>query len=76
MWLPNVKPHWAEKSAGALLAAGKALRGESPDVLHLHSVVAGSLAPVLRSKVAPCIVQMNGIEWQRNRWGKCWPRVC
>jgi glycosyltransferase involved in cell wall biosynthesis len=69
VWLPTVKPHWAEKSAGALLAGCKALREESPDVLHLHSVVAGSLAPLLRSKVAPCIVQMHGIEWLRTRWG-------
>src|SRR2546423_1015932 len=59
VWLPSVKPHWAEKSVGALIAVGKALRAESPDVLHLHSVVAGSLAPLLRSKVAPCIVQMH-----------------
>jgi glycosyltransferase involved in cell wall biosynthesis len=69
VWLPSVKPHWAEKSAGALMAAAKALKEESPDILHLHSVVAGSLAPLLRSKVAPCIVQMHGIEWLRTRWG-------
>lgn len=69
VWLPSVKPHWAEKSAGALMAATRALREQSPDILHLHSVVAGSLAPLLRSRVAPCIVQMHGIEWLRTRWG-------
>ena len=69
VWLPSVKPHWAEKSAGALWAAAKALKVESPDVLHLHSVVAGSLALLLKSRVAPCIVQMHGIEWLRTRWG-------
>jgi glycosyltransferase involved in cell wall biosynthesis len=69
IWVPSVKPHWAEKTAGALWAASKALREESPDVLHLHSVVAGSLAPLLKAKVAPCVVQMHGIEWLRTRWG-------
>jgi glycosyltransferase involved in cell wall biosynthesis len=68
IWLPSVKPYWAEKSAGVLAAAWKVLH-ESPDILHLHSVVAGSLAPLLRWKDAPCVVQMHGIEWQRNRWG-------
>jgi glycosyltransferase involved in cell wall biosynthesis len=52
-----------------LMAACKALHTECPDVLHLHSVVAGSLAPLMQYKVAPCIVQMHGIEWLRNRWG-------
>jgi glycosyltransferase involved in cell wall biosynthesis len=68
IWLPSIKPYWAEKSAGALVAAWKALR-ESPDILHLHSVVAGSLALLLRGKGAPCVVQMHGLEWLRNRWG-------
>jgi len=69
VWLPSIKPHWVEKSAGALLAALKALGEETPDVLHLHSVVAGSLAPLLRRKGASCVVQMHGIEWLRSRWG-------
>jgi glycosyltransferase involved in cell wall biosynthesis len=68
IWLPRVKPYWAEKSAGALAAGWKALREERPDIVHLHSVVAGSLAPLLRTIVAPCIVQMHGLEWQRTRW--------
>jgi glycosyltransferase involved in cell wall biosynthesis len=69
LWLPSMKPHWVEKSAGALWAATRALRGTTPDILHLHSVVAGSFAPLLQSRVAPCIVQMHGIEWLRTRWG-------
>ncbi|HTF70525.1 MAG TPA: glycosyltransferase family 4 protein [Edaphobacter sp.] len=69
IWLPSIKPHWAEKTVGVLVAAYKTLR-ESPDILHLHSVVAGSLSPLLRFKGAPCIVQMHGIEWLRNRWGR------
>jgi glycosyltransferase involved in cell wall biosynthesis len=69
IWLPRVKPHWAEKCCGAGLAVHRALVEEPPDILHLHSVVAGSLAAILRFKGAPCIVQMHGIEWMRTRWG-------
>jgi glycosyltransferase involved in cell wall biosynthesis len=69
IWLPRVKPYWIEKSCGAILATCRALREETPDVIHLHSVVAGSMAPVLRCKGAHCIVQMHGIEWMRTRWG-------
>lgn len=69
VWVPDIKPHWAEKGAGALAAAYYALRTTAPDIFHLHSVVAGSLAPILRWKGTPCIVQMHGLEWQRTRWG-------
>jgi glycosyltransferase involved in cell wall biosynthesis len=69
IWLPSVTPYWAEKSVGALIAAWKALR-QSPDIFHLHSVVAGSLAPLLQLKGVPCVVQMHGLEWLRNRWGR------
>ncbi len=69
VWLPRMKPYWAEKTAGALVAASNAFRQEIPDVFHLHSVVAGSLAPFLRRKKTPCVVQMHGIEWLRTRWG-------
>jgi glycosyltransferase involved in cell wall biosynthesis len=69
IWLPKVEPHWAEKCCGGIMAAVRALRENKPDVFHLHSVVAGSIAPLLRSKGTPCVLQMHGIEWQRTRWG-------
>jgi glycosyltransferase involved in cell wall biosynthesis len=69
IWLPRIKPYWAEKTCGGVFAAMRALREDAPDVFHLHSVVAGSLAPILRAKGIPCVLQMHGIEWQRSRWG-------
>jgi glycosyltransferase involved in cell wall biosynthesis len=69
IWLPRMKPYWAEKCFGSLAATIRALREDAPDVYHLHSVVAGSSAPILRLKGAPCILQMHGIEWKRTRWG-------
>jgi glycosyltransferase involved in cell wall biosynthesis len=69
VWLPRVKPHWAEKCSGALLAALKATWQNRPDVIHLHSVVAGSVAPLMPRKGAALVLQMHGIEWMRSRWG-------
>jgi glycosyltransferase involved in cell wall biosynthesis len=69
IWLPRMKPYWAEKCFGGLAATLRALREDAPDVYHLHSVVAGSSAPILRLKGTPCILQMHGIEWKRTRWG-------
>lgn len=67
-WLPRVKPYWAEKSSGALVAALMALVSDAPDIIHFHSVAAGSTAAVLKIKRAPCVLQMHGIEWLRTRW--------
>jgi glycosyltransferase involved in cell wall biosynthesis len=70
VWLSRTRPHWAEKTAGALAAALHELRVRPrPDVIHLHSVAAGSMAFMLRSRVSPCVVQMHGVEWMRSRWG-------
>jgi len=69
VWLPRIKPYWAEKSTGAVLAACRELVADGPDVIHLHSVVAGATAAMLRTKRVPCVLQMHGIEWMRSRWG-------
>jgi glycosyltransferase involved in cell wall biosynthesis len=69
VWLPKVRPYWAEKFCGAAMAAYVEMRSDSPDVVHLHSVAAGAMAAFLRFRHAPCVVQMHGIEWMRSRWG-------
>jgi glycosyltransferase involved in cell wall biosynthesis len=69
VWVPKIRPYWAEKFCGAALATCKELMTARPDVIHLHSVAAGAMAAVLRCRRAPCIVQMHGVEWMRTRWG-------
>lgn len=69
VWLPRIKPYWAEKSSGALIGACMEMMAERPDIIHLHSVAAGATAPLLRLKRVPCVLQMHGIEWMRTRWG-------
>jgi glycosyltransferase involved in cell wall biosynthesis len=69
VWLPRITPYWAEKFCGAMMAAYLEFTTDSPDVIHLHSVAAGSMAAILRHRRALCVVQMHGVEWKRSRWG-------
>lgn len=69
VWLPKVKPYWAEKFCGAAMATYNEFLTDSPDIIHLHSVAAGTMAALLRWRRAPCIIQMHGVEWMRSRWG-------
>ncbi|HVW08118.1 MAG TPA: glycosyltransferase, partial [Bryobacteraceae bacterium] len=69
IWLPRLRPHWTEKFAGALMASCMEMTRRRPDVLHLHSVAAGAMAPFLTMRPSPCVVQMHGLEWMRSRWG-------
>lgn len=67
--IPCVKHSALEKlSASAMAAFHLFTKGEKYDVVHCHSVAAGAFAPFLRLKGHKCILQMHGIEWQRNRW--------
>jgi glycosyltransferase involved in cell wall biosynthesis len=75
IWLPRLRPHWTEKFAGALMATGMELARRRPDVLHLHSVAAGAMAPLLTMRDVPCVIQMHGLEWMRSRWGGAAQRV-
>jgi glycosyltransferase involved in cell wall biosynthesis len=68
IWLPRLQPHWCEKPAGALTAAFHQLSNSNTDVVHLHSVVSGAMAGLIRFLRVPCVVQMHGVEWQRSRW--------
>src|ERR1700742_762463 len=44
VWLPKVRPYWAENFCGAAMAAYKEMRTASAEIVHLHSVAAGSMA--------------------------------
>jgi glycosyltransferase involved in cell wall biosynthesis len=69
VWLPKVKPYWAEKFCGAAMATYKEFMTDSSDIIHMHSVAAGTMAALLRWRSAPCVIQMHGVEWMRGRWG-------
>lgn len=67
--VPCIKHSALEKlSTSASAAFHLMLKGSNHDVIHCHSVAAGAFAPFLRLRGYKCILQMHGIEWQRNRW--------
>jgi len=67
--VPCVKHSALEKLSASTTAAMQIIaKGGEYDILHCHSVAAGAFAPFLRLKGYRCILQMHGIEWQRNRW--------
>jgi glycosyltransferase involved in cell wall biosynthesis len=67
--VPCVKHSSLEKLSASATAAFKIIaKSEEYDIIHCHSVAAGAFAPFLRLRGYKCILQMHGIEWQRNRW--------
>ena len=69
VWVPSDQALLGGKMQRHALRFNRALKLDTPDMMHLHSVVAGSLAPLLRMRRIPCVLQMHGIEWMRSRWG-------
>ncbi|MDY0331762.1 MAG: glycosyltransferase family 4 protein [Thiomonas sp.] len=67
--VPCIKSSAFEKlSTSASAALHLLFKGGKYDVIHCHSVAAGAFAPFLRLRGYKCLLQMHGIEWQRNRW--------
>lgn len=67
--VPCIKHSALEKLTTSAAAALHLLsKGGKFDVIHCHSVAAGAFAPLLRMRGYKCLLQMHGIEWQRNRW--------
>jgi len=67
--VPCIKKSSLEKlSASASAAFSLLVNRDKYDIVHCHSVAAGAFAPLIRLKGLKCILQMHGIEWQRNRW--------
>lgn len=67
--VPSLNTSALEKlSASATAAFHLLVKGGQYDVIHCHSVAAGAFAPFLRLRGYRCLLQMHGIEWQRNRW--------
>lgn len=67
--VPCIKHSALEKLTASATSALKVFfSGENYDVVHCHSVAAGAFASLMRFRGYKCLLQMHGIEWQRNRW--------
>lgn len=74
--VPSLKVTCAEKtSASAMSALCATLRRPKFDVLHFHSVAAGTLGVLPWILRRGTVLQMHGVEWQRSRWGGLGQRV-
>ena len=65
--VPCVKGRTLEKGSAGFFALMKSLRGKH-DVLHFHTIPAGTwigLAKLFRQK---CVLQWHGLEWKRSRF--------
>lgn len=45
------------------------------DIVHLHSVAAGAMGALLKLRKCNTVLQMHGVEWQRDRWGQSGSKV-
>ncbi|MHC4123596.1 MAG: glycosyltransferase family 4 protein [Planctomycetota bacterium] len=59
-----------EKITASASAAFYSFLASKPDIVHFHSVAAGTFAWMLRLRKLACVLQMHGLEWKRCRWGR------
>ena len=58
-----------EKLSAGLAGALRTIIDPKADVVHYHSVAAGAFALLSRVRSQKCVLQMHGVEWERQRWG-------
>lgn len=66
-------PHVGGRSLGTLShdvsAMWHALRRERHDVIQLEALTAGLLTPAGRLRRTPVVIRVQGLDWQRAKWG-------
>lgn len=67
--VPSLTLPCMQKLSCSAIAAIKSSLGKAFDIMHFHSIAAGSFAWISRLRGQRCVLQMHGIEWQRSRWG-------
>lgn len=68
--LPQINTKHAEAASHTALAVAHALALRQFDLIHLHATGPGSLAPLVRLARVPAVVTIQGLDWQRQKWGK------
>jgi len=67
--VPSFMAPSMQKLSCSAIATMKAILKEKFDIMHFHSIVAGSFAWLPRLRGYKCVLQMHGLEWKRTRWG-------
>ena len=67
--LPAVKRKTAETLSHTALSAVHAVNVAHPDVVFLFNAANSPFLPLLRSRRIPVATHVDGLEWQRAKWG-------
>lgn len=67
--VPSIPIVSMQKLSSSITAAIRSYLDNGFDILHFHSVAAGSFAWIARLRRQRCVLQMHGLEWKRSRWG-------
>ena len=68
-YLPSVKTRSLETLSHSGLATLDILRRARPDVVLLFNAANSVLVPLLRRRRTPVATHVDGLEWQREKWG-------
>lgn len=67
--LPAVRRRAAETLSHTALSVGHAVVRDRPDVAFVFNAANAPFLPVLRAARIPVAVHVDGLEWQRGKWG-------
>ena len=67
--LPAVRQQAAETLSHTMLSVGHAIGREHPDVAIVFNAANAPFLPALRAARIPVAVHVDGLEWQRAKWG-------
>ncbi|HEY5286303.1 MAG TPA: glycosyltransferase [Solirubrobacteraceae bacterium] len=74
IWTPGLdSKSWSTLSFGASSHVDAAVRGY--DAALVLNVANGFYLPLLKARGVPAVVNTDGIEWERGKWGKAAQRV-
>ncbi|HYN56898.1 MAG TPA: glycosyltransferase [Motilibacterales bacterium] len=68
--LPAVRARAAETLSHTMASAGHALARSHPDVVFMFNAANAPFLPPLRLGRIPVAVHVDGLEWQRGKWGR------
>jgi len=70
VWLPSMKRKQLETLSHTALSVVHSAARARPDVALVFNAANSPFLPVLRARGIPTALHMDGLEWQRAKWGR------
>ncbi|WP_460842397.1 DUF1972 domain-containing protein [Nocardioides marmoraquaticus] len=70
VWLPSLRRKQLETLSHSALSVLHASARNAPDVAFVFNAANSPFLPVLRARRVPTALHMDGLEWQRAKWGR------